>query len=114
MIDLCFFFVQNHFILTSKPKKTKETETHSKMNSLKSILSILMILACFVTVSFAKRKDDEDATAKAIRDLKVGMAGLQEAASNPAVLAQLMQDLQVSHINLQLHVIPLFFFLTLS
>ena len=79
------------------------------MNSLKSILSILMILACFVTDSFAKRKNDEDATAQAIRDLKVGMAGLQEAASNPAVLAQLMQDLQVSHMNVHFHIIPLFF-----
>lgn len=66
------------------------------MNTLKSILSILMLLACFVTISFAK-KDDEDATAQAIRDLKVGMAGIQEAASDPQVLAQLMKDLQVSY-----------------
>lgn len=44
------------------------------------------------------KKDEEDSTAQAIKDLKVGMAGLQEASSNPAVLAQLMKDLQVSEV----------------
>lgn len=65
------------------------------MISLKSILSVFVILACFVAIAVAK-KDEEDPSAQAIKDLKVGMAGLQEAASNPAILAQLMQDLQVS------------------
>lgn len=55
-----------------------------------------MLLACFVALTAAKKKKDEDATEQAIKDLKLGMAGIQEAASNPAVLAQLMQDLQVS------------------
>ena len=68
------------------------------MISLKSILSIFMLLACFVAVAVAK-KDDEDSTARAIKDLKTGMAGLQEAASNPALLAQLMQDLQVRRLS---------------
>lgn len=54
-----------------------------------------MLLACFVAFSVAK-KDEEDPTAQAIKDLKLGMAGLKEAASNPAMLAQLMQDMQVS------------------
>lgn len=44
-----------------------------------------------MAVSFA----DDDETAQAIRDLQVGMAGLKEASQNPALLAQLMRDLQV-------------------
>lgn len=67
------------------------------MISLKSILSVFIILACFVAITVAK-KDEEDSTAQAIKDLKVGMAGLQDASSNPAVLAQLMKDLQVSEV----------------
>ena len=66
------------------------------MISIKQVFKIFVLLACFVAFTVAKKKDDEDATAQAIKDLKLGMAGLQEAASNPAVLAQLMQDLQVS------------------
>jgi hypothetical protein len=52
------------------------------------------MLVCFLTVSFAKKDDEE--TAQAIKDLQTGMAGLKEASSNPALLAQLMRDLQVS------------------
>jgi hypothetical protein len=64
------------------------------MMSLKFILSLFMLLTCFVVVTVAKKNKEEE-TAHAIRDMKMGMAGLQEAASNPAVLAQLMKDLQV-------------------
>lgn len=64
------------------------------MMSLKSLFKFLLLLACIVAVSFAKKKD-EDAEA-ALRDLHMGMAGLKEASNNPAVLAQLMRDLQVS------------------
>jgi len=63
------------------------------MMSLKSILSLFMLLACFVAVTVAK-KDEEDPTAQAIKDMKLGMAGIQDAANNPAVLAQLMKDMQ--------------------
>ena len=66
------------------------------MMSLKSILSLFMLVACLFTVSFAKKKDDDDAAARAARDLQMGMAGLKEASQNPALLAQLMRDLQVS------------------
>jgi hypothetical protein len=62
------------------------------MMSVKSILAFLMLLVCFVT---AKKKDDEDASAQAIRDLQTGMAGLKETGNNPALLAQLMRDMQV-------------------
>lgn len=61
--------------------------------SIKSIFSVLFLLVCFVATStFAK--DDEDAAAQAMRDLQMGMQGLKEASSNPALLAQLMRDLQ--------------------
>ena len=64
------------------------------MISIKSLVSILFVLVC---VAVAK-KDENDEMAKAIRDLQIGMSGLKEAANNPAILAQLMQDLQVSWI----------------
>jgi len=51
----------------------------------KTILSFSLLLAAPVF-----SQSDEDA----LRDLQVGMAGLQEAAKNPALLAQLLQDLQ--------------------
>ena len=50
-------------------------------------------------MSEAKKKDDEEATARAIRDMQAGMAGLQEVSNNPAMLAQLMRDLQVSVVD---------------
>merc|ERR1712232_275369 len=40
------------------------------------------------------RREDEDASAQALKDLHTGMAGLKEATQNPALLAQLMRDLQ--------------------
>lgn len=66
------------------------------MISIKNVFKIFMLVACFVASTDAKKKSEEDPTEQAIKDLKFGMAGLQEAANNPAVLAQLMQDLQVS------------------
>lgn len=61
--------------------------------SLKSILSFFLLLVCFVTSSSAKKEEEDSA----LRDLQIGMAGLKEAAGNPAMLAQLMRDLAVSH-----------------
>lgn len=37
----------------------------------------------------------QEKEADAMRDLQLGLQGIQEAAKNPALLAQLMQDLQV-------------------
>jgi len=62
------------------------------MKVFKSIISFLTVSGLFV-VSHAK-KDDEDAVARALRDMQAGMAGLKEASNNPAMLAQLMRDLQ--------------------
>ena len=56
------------------------------MKFIKAVFSVGALL--FVPSVFA---DNEDA----LRDLQIGMAGLQEASRNPAMLAQLMQDLQV-------------------
>lgn len=39
----------------------------------------------------------QDAAAEALRDMQIGMQGLKQAGSDPALLAQLMQDLQVRH-----------------
>jgi hypothetical protein len=56
-----------------------------KLISIKTGLSIVAML--LAPSAFA---DDES-----LRDLQIGMQGLKEAAQNPALLAQLMQDLQV-------------------
>jgi hypothetical protein len=66
------------------------------MISLKSLFSVLFLLVCIATTTYAKRKDDEEA-ATALRDLQTGMAGLKEASQNPALLAQMMRDLQVRY-----------------
>jgi hypothetical protein len=58
-----------------------------------SLHSLFVIVACLLAVAVAKKKDEED---QALKDLYTGMAGLKEAANNPALLAQLMRDLQVS------------------
>lgn len=67
------------------------------MMSLKSILSFFLLLVCVVTTASAANKEEEES---AMRDLQVGMAGLKEAASNPALLAQLMRDLAVRHVSI--------------
>lgn len=66
------------------------------MYSLKSIFTLLFVVLACATTAFAKKKEEEDA---ALRDLHTGMAGLKEAASNPALLAQLMRDMAVSSLQ---------------
>jgi len=66
------------------------------MKAFQTLISICLTFSCLFVVSEAKKKDDEEATARAIRDMQAGMAGLQEVTNNPAMLAQLMRDLQVS------------------
>jgi hypothetical protein len=63
------------------------------MKLFQSLYSLFVILACLIAVTVAKKKEEED---QALKDLYTGMAGLKEAANNPALLAQLMRDLQVS------------------
>ena len=64
------------------------------MQFFKSLYSLLVVLACVVAVTVAKKNTEEED--QALKDLYTGMAGLKEAANNPAILAQLMRDLQVS------------------
>jgi hypothetical protein len=62
----------------------------------KTLYSLLFVLACLIAVTVAKKNTEEDD--QALKDLYTGMAGLKEAANNPALLAQLMRDLQVSSV----------------
>lgn len=41
----------------------------------------------------------QDKKKDALRDMQIGMEGLQMAGEDPAMLAQLMQDMQVRPIN---------------
>ena len=51
-----------------------------------------LLFAAMLMLTFAAKVDEKE---QAANDFYMGMAGLKEAASNPAMLAQLMQDLQV-------------------
>ena len=62
------------------------------MISLKTLFSLLFLLACIATSVVAKKKEDEE---QALRDVQLGLQGLKEATQNPALLAQMMRDLQV-------------------
>ena len=57
------------------------------MKYFKSIITLSVLL---FAPAYAQDKE-----AEALRDLQLGLQGIQEAAKNPALLAQLMQDLQV-------------------
>ena len=48
-----------------------------------------------VSVLLLSPTNAQDKDTDAMRDLQLGLQGIQEAAKNPALLAQLMQDLQV-------------------
>ena len=69
------------------------------MKLFRTLLSVTVGISCLFASTEAKKKD-EDAINQAMRDMQAGMAGLKEAANNPAMLAQLMRDLAVSDIVL--------------
>jgi len=52
-------------------------------------------MLCFSGTSAQDYVRGQDPQADAIRDMQTGMAGLQQAAKDPVLLAQLMKDLQV-------------------
>ena len=59
---------------------------------------VALLVCLVVSFAVAKKKDketNEEAAARAARDLQTGMANLKDATQNPAMLAQLMKDLQV-------------------
>jgi len=64
------------------------------MQLYQSIIFLLLAFSCLVAVTSGARRDDEDISERALKDLQTGMAGLKEATQNPALLAQLMRDLQ--------------------
>lgn len=58
---------------------------------LKALLFAVMLLLLFAT----EETWAVDEAEQAANDFALGLMGLKEAASNPALLAQLMQDMQV-------------------
>ena len=58
---------------------------------MKFIRALVTVGAVALVPAYADDKLND-----AMRDLQTGMAGLQQATQDPALLAQLMQDLQVS------------------
>eukprot|EP00562_Extubocellulus_spinifer_P034671 CAMPEP_0178693778 /NCGR_PEP_ID=MMETSP0699-20121125/7890_1 /TAXON_ID=265572 /ORGANISM="Extubocellulus spinifer, Strain CCMP396" /LENGTH=223 /DNA_ID=CAMNT_0020339205 /DNA_START=20 /DNA_END=692 /DNA_ORIENTATION=+ len=61
------------------------------MKFFKAIASIGML---YLSVGADAAKRGEDKEADALYDIQTGMAGLQNVAKDPAMLAQLMQDMQ--------------------
>jgi len=65
--------------------------------SLNFVVSTFGLSTLFLGGSWAQ--DDyvrgNDPHADAIRDIQLGMAGMKQAAQDPVLLAQLVQDLQV-------------------
>jgi hypothetical protein len=64
------------------------------MKLLRTILSAGLLLAA-PAVEAAKSRG-EDPKEDALYDINTGMAGLQQATKDPKLLAQLMQDMNVS------------------
>jgi hypothetical protein len=52
----------------------------------------------FILAAFVKSDDNIDPKKQASADVALGMQGLSEASSDPAVLAQLLQDMNVSRV----------------
>lgn len=64
------------------------------MKVFKTLLTASFML-CFSVASAQDYVRGQDPQADAIRDMQTGMAGMQQAAKDPVLLAQLMKDLQV-------------------
>jgi hypothetical protein len=65
-----------------------------RMTMLRRLVPSLLILLLSSTSSIVSA---QNAAEDALRDMQIGMQGLQAAASDPAMMAQLMADLQVRH-----------------
>ena len=66
---------------------------------LVNMFSLLFLLCCLLLSPadaglFGKSKEKKEKEEAALNDIGMGIQGLQEAASNPALLAQLQRDLQ--------------------
>lgn len=65
------------------------------MRFFKSIISSIVLVSLSGVAAQDEYVRGQDPQADAIRDMQTGMAGLQQAAKDPVLMAQLMQDLQV-------------------
>lgn len=74
------------------------------MKLLRTILSAGLLLAA-PAVEAAKSRG-EDPKEDALYDINTGMAGLQQATKDPKLLAQLMQDMNVSLVLVLVLVFP--------
>lgn len=64
------------------------------MKFVKAIASVgILFLSSGVSAADYKRGENKDQDA--LYDIQTGMAGIQQAAKDPALLAQLLQDMQV-------------------
>jgi hypothetical protein len=63
-----------------------------RMMMLRRLVPSLLLLLLSSTSSIVSA---QNAAEDALRDMQIGMQGLQAAASDPAMMAQLMADLQV-------------------
>jgi predicted small secreted protein len=63
--------------------------------------SLLLLLSSTSSIVSA-----QNAAEDALRDMQIGMQGLQAAASDPAMMAQLMADLQVRNLPIFLSFVP--------
>ncbi len=66
------------------------------MKIFKSFFSTALLLSLNGSLAQDEYVRGQDPQADAIRDMQTGMAGLQQAAKDPVLMAQLMQDLQVN------------------
>lgn len=57
---------------------------------------VIKLLSLLMFAAFGRADDRADPKQQAMADISLGMQGLKEAASDPALLAQLMQDMAVS------------------
>ena len=58
-------------------------------------IQFVIVLICMVGTAWMVVAQEEDPQAEALRTMQIGMQGLMQAGQDPALLAQLMQDLQV-------------------
>lgn len=76
---------------------------------LRSLLTAFVLLAGADNVTAKKKNEAEeyvygkDPKKDAEYDIQMGMAGIQQAAKDPKLLAQLFQDMQVRRIRFGVH-----------
>ena len=64
------------------------------MKFVKALISSALLMASAVSAQGSDYVRGEDPQADAIRDMQTGMAGLSQAAKDPVLMAQIMEDLK--------------------